>query len=209
MERRQQHPADDYPDDRVGFGDAPRGKSGNCNSESGTRRSTGPQTSDGDTATYLHDNRPSITIIAEEHVVNAQAVHALAADSTIYQRSGLLVRIVRDKSPATRGIRRPLSPRIDALPRALLRERMTAVATWFRIGKNGALEPAHPPGWCVGAVHERAEWPGLRHLEAVIDYPVLRPDGSILYRPGYDPQTGLLGVVRLAAFDGVVEDSRV
>jgi hypothetical protein len=44
----------------------------------------------------------------------------------------------------------------------------------------------------LAAVHARAEWPGVRHLEAVADYPVLRPDGTILDRPGYDPDTGLL-----------------
>ena len=44
----------------------------------------------------------------------------------------------------------------------------------------------------MAAVHARADWPGIRHLEAVVDYPVLRPDGTILSRQGYDPETGLL-----------------
>jgi hypothetical protein len=43
----------------------------------------------------------------------------------------------------------------------------------------------------VAAVYARAEWPGDRHLEAVVDYPLLRPDGTILSTPGYDPETGL------------------
>src|SRR5262249_51918427 len=51
---------------------------------------------------------------------------------------------------------------------------------------------AHPPMWCVSAVLARADWPGIRHLEAVVDYPVLRPDGSILDRAGFDTGTGLL-----------------
>jgi hypothetical protein len=137
------------------------------------------------------DNRPTILIDVEEHKTNDEAIAALANDLTIYQRKGLLVRIVKDNSPAAKGLRRPVAPRIDCLPQALLSERMTVVAKWFSLGEKGP-RPAHPPGWCVAAVHARSDWPGIRHLEAVVDYPVLRPDGSILDRPGYDPETGLL-----------------
>jgi hypothetical protein len=52
--------------------------------------------------------------------------------------------------------------------------------------------PARPPAWCIAAVHARADWPRLRYLEAVVEYPVLRPDGSVLSCPGYDADTGLL-----------------
>ena len=33
-------------------------------------------------------------------------------------------------------------------------------------------------------------WPGLPPLFAVVGAPVLRPDGTLLQRPGYDPTTG-------------------
>jgi hypothetical protein len=141
------------------------------------------------------DDRPVITVTTEEHEVNEQAVQALTRDPTIYQRYGLLVRVVRDDSPAGKGIRRPFAPRIEALPPALVRERLAASARWLRVQRVGdawEMVPAHPPGWCVAAVHARSAWPGVRHLEAVVDYPVLRPDGTLLIRPGYDPDTGLL-----------------
>ena len=137
------------------------------------------------------DDRPSITITTEEHEVNEQAVRSLAHDNSIYQRGNMLVRIVRDGSPASNVIRRPLTPRIDPLPVPLLRERLAANARWIKL-KKGIEVPAHPPSWCVSAVHARGEWFRIRHLEAVVDYPVLRPDGTILYQPGYDPSTGLL-----------------
>jgi hypothetical protein len=136
--------------------------------------------------------RPEILITTEEHEVNAQAAAVLARDPCIYQRGGILVRVVRDTSPAAVGIRRPFAPRIEPLPPALLRERLAANARWIAIAQNGELRPGRPPGWCVAAVHARGDWPGLRHLEAVVDYPVLRPDGTILDRPGYDDATGLL-----------------
>jgi hypothetical protein len=141
------------------------------------------------------DDRPQILITTEEHKINEQAVHALGRDASIYQRGNMLVRIVRDGSPATKGIRRPFTPRIDPLPAPLVRERLAANAEWIKLreSKNGVEEaPAHPPSWCISAVHAHGEWPGIRHLEAVVDYPVLRPDGTILIQPGYDPSTGLL-----------------
>jgi hypothetical protein len=140
-------------------------------------------------------DRPSITITTEEHEVNTAAVAALVRDEGIYQRGGLLVRVVRDRSPAGKGVRRPLAPRIETLPSSILRERLAANAQWVQLreGKNGPVEtPARPPGWCVAAVHARADWPDIRHLEAVVDYPVLRPNGTILDHPGYDLDTGLL-----------------
>jgi hypothetical protein len=141
------------------------------------------------------DDRPEIQITTEEHEVNAQAVAALTADKHIYQRGGLLVRVVRDTSPAAKGIRRPHAPRLDALPAPILREHLAAKARWYmlRETKEGPVRiPQRPPSWCVSAVHARGEWEGMRHLEAVVDYPVLRPDGTILCTPGYDPETGLL-----------------
>lgn len=139
--------------------------------------------------------RPTITVSTEEHDVNAEAVAALERDGAIYQRGGMLVRVVRDVSPAARGVRRPFAPRIEPLPPPLLRERLAANARWITVQetKEGVVEkPAHPPAWCVAAVHGRADWPGVRHLESVVDYPVLRPDGTLLGQPGYDVETGLL-----------------
>lgn len=140
------------------------------------------------------DDRPEIVITTEEHEVNDQAVAALTRDPAIYQRGGQLVRIVRDTSPAAKGIRRPLSPRIDAVPQPLVRERLAENARWIKITRQGdgvVLEPGRPPAWCVSAVHARGEWRDIRHLEALVDYPVLRHDGTLLSLPGYDARTGL------------------
>jgi hypothetical protein len=117
----------------------------------------------------------------------------------------MLVRVVRDVSPAAKGIRRPFAPRIETLPPPLLRERLAANARWVTVREteHGWIEiPARPPTWCVGAVHARGEWQGIRHLEAVVDYPVLRPDGSILSRPGYDAETRLL-LESVGTFPGI------
>jgi hypothetical protein len=137
------------------------------------------------------DERPAILICTKEHEINERAAAALATDDSLFQRAGTLVRVLRDSRPHDEGIRRSLSPYIEPLPKSLVRERLAASVQWLKEGKDGP-EPAHPPAWCISAVHERGHWQGMRHLEAVLDFPVLRPDGTILRETGYDADTGLM-----------------
>jgi hypothetical protein len=147
----------------------------------------------------VDDDRPAIVLGADEFRVNAEAVDALAQEPDLYQRGGMLVQVVKsdpvaDPSAAVR--RPPDSPVVRDLPPPLLRDRLTRCARWVKLvrGEGGVAKvcPAHPPAWSVNAVHARGTWPGVRHLEAVINHPVLLPDGSILTANGYDPTSGLL-----------------
>jgi hypothetical protein len=144
------------------------------------------------------DPRPKIVLGTDEYRVNAEAIAALAPMPDLYQRGGLLCRVVRtDAEPDPRAaVRRPPgSPVVRPLPTALLRERLTRAARWVAIReKSGELEevPAHPPDWCVAAVHARESWPLVRHLNAVVNHPVVLPDGSLLAADGYDPGSRLL-----------------
>ncbi|WP_246245358.1 hypothetical protein [Amycolatopsis pithecellobii] len=47
-----------------------------------------------------------------------------------------------------------------------------------------------PAGHVLPAVLARRSWPGLPVLHRIISTPVLRPDGTLLQEPGYDPGTG-------------------
>lgn len=134
----------------------------------------------------------TILIDTAEHRVVAETVAALAADPDLYQRGGMLVRVLRDTQPKD-GVTRPTgSPTIQALPPANLRERMTRFATFTKFNKRGEVVLAHPAAWLVAAVDVRADWPGIRHLAGVSDAPVLRADGSVWQTPGYDQRTGVL-----------------
>jgi hypothetical protein len=135
--------------------------------------------------------RPAIEITTEEKVVNDAAAAALANARGLFQRMNQLVRVVTDRKPA-HGISRPLLPRIEPLPASLLREELAHQVLWQKSGAKGEPKPAHPPEWCVAAVFDRGEWPGVKYLEGVVDYPVLRADGTVAAAPGYDPTTGLL-----------------
>ena len=139
--------------------------------------------------------RARVLIGPDEHRVGDEAVAALAADPTLYQRGGALVRVVRDAAPDG-PVRRPAgSATIGLLPQASLRERMTRHAEFTHFVRRGdAVEEVmtHPTQWLVGAVDARADWPGIRPLTGVSDVPVLRPDGTLWQTPGYDPATGVL-----------------
>ena len=137
----------------------------------------------------------AIVIGTDEHRVNDEAVIALAGEPGVYERGGLLVQVIDSPDPAAEAaaVRRPPGlPVLRPLPKATLRELLTARASWQKVNREGEAGPAHPPAWCVDAVLDRGTWPGLRRLEAVLPYPVVRADGGVLAASGYDPATGLL-----------------
>ncbi|MBB5852491.1 hypothetical protein ACFQ05_04325 [Amycolatopsis umgeniensis] len=72
-----------------------------------------------------------------------------------------------------------------ALLAALLAEHATVNGV-----KNGKPAEVSPPGPVLSAVLARRAWRGLPVLRRIISTPVLRPDGTLLQRPGYDPATG-------------------
>jgi len=72
-----------------------------------------------------------------------------------------------------------------------LRERMDRAADWIHLGGENGPRPALPPLWVAKTLLERREWP-FPPLEAVLETPTMRSDGTILERPGYDVSTGIL-----------------
>src|SRR5262249_35755061 len=130
-----------------------------------------------------------------EYAVNDAAIKALARDLIVFQRGYKLVTIIREPQETKReGIVRPAgAPRIIELMPPALRERLTCVARFVgHDARQDAVVPKHPPGWCAPAVAARGQWEGIRRLEGVVDAPVLRPDGTILRKAGYDPATGII-----------------
>jgi len=125
------------------------------------------------------------------------AIAALARDPAIFQRSGMLVHVVRTAEPPKKEgkvlRKREGTPMIRALPHATLRERLASCARWLRY-KDGEWKQCLPPDNVLNAVHARGEWGGVRPLVGVTTTPTMREDGSIFQTPGYDDagDTGLL-----------------
>ncbi|AWM39109.1 hypothetical protein GobsT_26150 [Gemmata obscuriglobus] len=140
---------------------------------------------------------PEIVLGTDEHRVNDEAVRALAAEPDLYQRGGMLVQVVSTEADAAAGaaVRRPPGARVvREVPLPLLRERLTRCARWVRyVGKEDEdYKPVHPPMWSVNAVHARGAWPGVRHLEAVVNHPVVLGNGALLAANGYNAPSKLL-----------------
>ena len=150
--------------------------------------------------------RPTIVVDTEAERVVEEATLALSARSDVFQRAGQLVRVLEDSGRKLRGlVRQQGAPRIQSVPLSQLRISLAAVADFrkVRYDQRGqaielylgrpALLPVLPPEWAVQGVLQRGSWPEtIRHLEAVVETPMLRHDGTILQEPGYDDQTGLL-----------------
>ena len=136
--------------------------------------------------------RPTILIDTEEHRVVCEAIAALTADPNLYQRGGMLVRVLHEAQVRDGIMRSRNSAMIGAVPLPNLRERLTCCAKFARYDRNGEEKRAHPAVWLVNAVDARGEWPGIRPLVGVSDAPVLRPDGSVWQKRGYDPVTCVL-----------------
>ncbi len=151
-------------------------------------------------------SRPRILIDHREDRVCDQALAALAAgEPNLFQRGGLLVQVVPAEDAgesASRELlhRPPAGPRVREVGEPHLRELLAKRCAFMapRPVRGGReLKPAHPPTWAVRELLSRPLWPGLSRLEGIVEGPVLRPDGSILQRPGYDPASGLFCAPRL------------
>ena len=150
----------------------------------------------------IHDKdpRPTIVLSTDEYKVNDAAAEALGNDPSTFQRGGMLVHIIRGVCQDDGdGIDRPKEqPRIAALPEALVRDRLTRVAKFQKVViKDGDVEyvDTHPPAHAIKAVAYREHWPAVRYLAGVTSTAVLRPDGSVLCKNGYDQATGIFADV--------------
>lgn len=137
------------------------------------------------------NGKPTVILGTDEYRVNDEAIAALSdpqAAPEVYQRGNQLVRVLR-AAKAGKQVRldRPEgTPRIAAMPGACLCELLTRVAEFVKIKETQEGEkrqPAHPPERAIAAVLARGHYPVIRALEAVIETPTLRPDGTILDTP--------------------------
>jgi hypothetical protein len=115
--------------------------------------------------------------------VTEEAIAALDARNNppeIFVRAGRLVRVREDE----KGI-----PEIQAMEDSHVKGRLARVADFVRTTEKGETT-VNPPDWTVKDIQALEAWP-FPALEAIVEAPIMRPDGTILDVPGYDPQTRL------------------
>jgi len=110
-------------------------------------------------------------------------------EPTIFVQSGRLVQIGRDKDNKTV---------VMAMGVPEIKNALTKAADFFTLRKvphtenEYAPKPASPPKEIAEAILalSPSKWP-FKILEAIVETPVIRPDGTILQKPGYDELTKL------------------
>lgn len=126
----------------------------------------------------------------------ARAEEALLRDEgePIYQSGSRLVRVVRLTSPSIKGgINRQSGALaiIDADP-VFLQLQLSEVVSWKKYdARKKQWRRADAPMEVARALLSNSGRWNLQALTAIIEAPTLRPDGSILDRPGFDAETGL------------------
>lgn len=127
----------------------------------------------------------------------SSAIDALSKAPTLHlyvrKGEGDLVRISEAPKPDpedTRAVFSEGTPRIFDLSLAGIATRLCSVAS-FQEAKGAKIVDVNPPHLLCAAVLDKGACVGRLHtLTGIIETPTMRPDGSILATPGYDPATG-------------------
>jgi hypothetical protein len=140
--------------------------------------------------------RPEVFITTDESIVNDKVIEHLDTVKNLFVRGPFLMRIAHQAASKKETVsRKEGTPYIRGLTLPGLRELTTEVIQWMATKQdesgNEFEVSAHPPQWSINAIFDRGDWPGLRSIMGVVECPVLRPDGTILDKPGYDDATGL------------------
>lgn len=137
--------------------------------------------------------RDIVYVTYDEHSVNDQVASKLCRDKEIFKRGGRLVRVLSD-AELEDGIERPGNqPRIIGISKSTLREKVSRHVEFLKPAEDAETDclDVRPPQWCINAILDRGDWPNVPVLTGVTTTPVVRDDGSVLTKPGYDPRTGL------------------
>jgi putative DNA primase/helicase len=117
-------------------------------------------------------------------------------EPNVFQRSNELVRVMVSRAETVHGICRPGGKTlIAAVDTEHLLDRMNRHIRWQRWShRKSAWAACNAPRPVATNLLARAGAWRFRSLVGVVTAPTLRPDGSVIDQPGYDPVTGLLFV---------------
>lgn len=130
-----------------------------------------------------YPDRVEITLKAGERPrVADETIAVIQKSGALYERGGELVRLCKDL--------------VVPVEEHWLADYLGRHIAFYRcsLGKDG--EPVRyvtdAPAWLCKVITQKRGERGLKDLAGIITAPTLRPDGSLLHRPGFDDATGLL-----------------
>ncbi len=103
----------------------------------------------------------------------------------MFVRGGTLVRVLANEHG---------EPVIEPLDERAMTWLATGSVDYTKLDKDGNRVDAFPPPAVISTVLGMGRWQGIPALRGTVAVPTLRPDGSILDRPGYDEATQLIYV---------------
>lgn len=150
---------------------------------------------------YENSEKEIIQIIPGDLPVTADKAELILSKSNagIYQRSGRLCRIIKEKTkpekkgPKDSSIKRPEDAlTIDLIDSTYLTDVLGRISKWEAYClRSKEWKRKDCPKKVSEMLLSRREWGGIKVLAGVIRAPTLRQDGSILEDAGYDENTGL------------------
>jgi hypothetical protein len=138
--------------------------------------------------------RPVITVrgggLSDEASAGERAI--VSAGEPIYQRAQSLVRPVIEEVDAAHG-RRTKVAQLARVETPYMRDLLCRTADWQKwSGRRKDYVQVDSPGDVAQTIlHRRGEWT-FPTVIGVVTTPTMRPDGSLLLQPGYDPATRLI-----------------
>jgi putative DNA primase/helicase len=140
--------------------------------------------------------RPAILIEAGRvDLLATQTEGALISSGIpVFQRGRELVRPAQQEVPASKG-RMTISAGMGMVSHAGMVDLMSQAIDWRRYdGRRKREVPVDPPGLVASVLLARTGQWKFPTVAGVITTPTLRPDGSVLFSPGYDASTRLYHV---------------
>jgi hypothetical protein len=140
--------------------------------------------------------RVQILVDTEQGRVVQELERAMSDAPGLFCRGGALVRVL---PPFGRVL---LPPLVQAVPRDVLGPWTTAHIEWAKEKREDGVTievPCHPPAWAINAFLAAGNWPNVPDLVGVFEHPVFLADGRVLAASGYDRESGILLLPRVAA----------
>lgn len=139
--------------------------------------------------------KSTIRVVAGEiHTIVDAAERELARTGRYYQRGSLIVTVVSD--PATR------ETQVTEVSQPALVRALAGAANWERFdNRMMTWKRIDPPARHAAVLFDSSDYAHLPILNGLVRQPYLRPDGSLMTSPGYDPVTGMFGVFVAEEFD--------
>lgn len=132
--------------------------------------------------------------------------NVLLTHGNLYIYSGMLVRVLSDKS--TSNLNTPDPIKIVAIDAVYLTELIMSIVSIVKKNTKGEWVPTNLPIDYANTLLARQSWP-FKKLEGIITSPTLRNDGSVLYKNGYDEKSALFLDSTLSLFPAIVNKPNI